>query len=99
MGKKKLSKEDILHLAKLSALNLPENEVTKIEAQLEETLEYIENLRELDTEKMKSTNSVIEVKNIGFEDGTTCERMFTKEEAMKNSKNKKGKFFAVKRIL
>lgn len=106
MSKKKLSKDDILHLAKLSSLTLSDKEEKDIESKFDETLNYIENLNELNTDKIIPTNSVVETKNIGFEDPTLLEelrgasgRRLTQEEALKNSKSKKGKFFAVKRIL
>lgn len=96
---KKLSKEDILHLAKLANIELTDKEVSIYEKQLDDTLEYVENLKELDTENVKTTNHSIDVKNVNFEDGEKNERLLSREEAMKNSKNKKGNYFVVKRIL
>lgn len=96
----------MLHLAKLSALKLNDSEIEKIKSKLGEILDYIENLNELDTDKVEPTNHVVDLKNVGFNDPTSLDelrgasaRKFTQEEALKNSKNKKGKFFTVKRIL
>lgn len=97
--KKNLSKEDVLHLSKLSNLKLSQEEVEKSEKQFGETLTYIENLQELHTDDVEPTNQTIPLRNVGFDDGKDCKRMLTQDEALSNSKYKKGKNFVVKRIL
>jgi len=69
-----LSKDEILHLAKLAKLNLTDKEIEKYQAQLGETIEYVKNLDELNTEKALPTNSVVDLKNITFSDGDKNER-------------------------
>lgn len=99
MPKKNLSKKEIEHLAKLSALTLPEREIEKYEKQLSETLEYVENLTELKTDGVKEAHSVIDSKDVFFEDGEKCTRMLSEKDATKNAKNVKGGQFSVKKIL
>jgi len=96
---KTLTKDDVLHLAKLSNLQTNDVEVEKYKEQFGETLSYIENLKELNTDAVKETNQTIELSNVTFVDGETCTRMLTQEEALSNSKNRKGKNFIVKRII
>ena len=67
---KNLSKDEVLHLAKLAGLTLSEEEIEKNAGQLAETIEYIKNLDELDTAKVKPTNSVVDLSNVTFEDGS-----------------------------
>lgn len=89
MSKKQLTKEEILHLATLSKLQLTDAEIEKYETQIDETLDYVQNLSELDTSNVKETNQAVDLKNVEFEDGEKNERGLT---------NKKG-YFSVKRIL
>jgi aspartyl/glutamyl-tRNA(Asn/Gln) amidotransferase C subunit len=100
MSKKvELSTQETIHLAKLANLQLSEPEIEKFKTQLSETLEYVENLHELDTNKVFPTNHVTDLKDIFFEDGTVSTRTLTKEEVLANTTEKKGKFFVVKRIM
>jgi aspartyl-tRNA(Asn)/glutamyl-tRNA(Gln) amidotransferase subunit C len=96
--KSELTKDDIIHLGKLANLQLNEEEMTSLQNQLSETLQFVENLHELDTENVAPTNHITNQKNIHFEDGTECTRMLTQDEALKNASEKKNKYFIVKRI-
>lgn len=99
MKKKVLAKEDIIHLAKLANLKLTDAEIEKYLKQLEETVEYVENLNELDTDKVEPTNSVMDLKNVTYEDGRVSKNSLTSEEALSNAKNKKDNYFKVDRIM
>lgn len=94
-----LSREEILHLAKLAKLNLTEDEIKEYKTQLEETIDYVKNLDELDTKNIKPTNSVVDLENVTFEDGIRNEKALTPEEAFSNSKKVKNDKFVVDRIL
>ena len=96
---KKLSKEEVLHLAKLAGLNLTDEEIELNSQQLSETIEYIKNLDELNTEGVEPTNSVVDLSNITFEDGTTNCRGLSPEDIMMNGKNVKENMFRVDRIM
>ncbi len=99
MQKKNLSKKDIEHLAKLSALSLSDPELEKYGQQLSETLDFVENLNELNTDAVKEAHSVTDSKDVFFEDGEKCTRMLTEEEAAQNAKSVKNGQFSVKKIL
>ena len=49
----KISREDVLRVAELAHLELPEAEVETYRAQLDSILTYIEKLNELDTAKVE----------------------------------------------
>lgn len=89
MSKKQLTREEILHLAKLSKLQVTDAEIGKYQKQIDETLDYVQNLSELDTSKVKETNHTVDLINVEFEDGEKNDRGLT---------SKKG-YFIVKRIL
>jgi aspartyl-tRNA(Asn)/glutamyl-tRNA(Gln) amidotransferase subunit C len=99
MSKKKLTREDMLHLARLSKLQLTEEEIEKYLKQLDETVEYVENLDELNTENVEPTNQVTNLTNVFFEDGQKNERGLSAAESLKNAKKKKNNMFVVDRIM
>lgn len=98
-NKRILTKENILHLAKLSKLQLTDEEIEKYWKQLEETVEYVDNLNELDTTKAESTSQTTNLTNVTFEDGTENKQALSQEQALSNTKNKKDGYFIVKRIM
>lgn len=97
--KSELTKDDILHIAKLANLTVSDEEVEKYMNQLTETIKYVENLDELDTNNVDPTSHSTNVTNVYFEDGAKNERLFSQEEAVKNGKNIKKGQFVVKRII
>lgn len=94
-----LTKEEIIHLGKLANMSLTDEEIKRFKKQLAETLDYVKNLQELNTDKVKPTDHTVESKNVFFEDGEKNTRSLTSQEALNNSKNKKNNYFVVKRIL
>lgn len=96
---KNLTKEDILHLGKLASLSLSEQEVEQYKKQLGETIDYIENLNELDTEKVIPTSQTTSLSDVFFEDGEKNERSLSTEEAIQNASKNKDGYFVVKRIM
>jgi aspartyl-tRNA(Asn)/glutamyl-tRNA(Gln) amidotransferase subunit C len=96
---KTLTREEVLHLAKLAGLILTDSEIAKNAAQLAETIDYIQNLDELNTEKVKPTNSVVDLSNVTFEDGEKNTRALTAKEVFSNGKDVKDNAFVVGRIM
>ena len=96
--KSSLVKKDMQHLADLASLKLSEEEVGKYEGQLSETLDYVENLNELKTDSVKEAHSVIDSKDVFFEDGEENKRGLSEKEVSKNAKLKNNQF-VVERIL
>lgn len=94
-----LTKDDVLHIAKLANLQMDDASIEKFRKQLTETLHYVENLEELDTQDVPPTSHSTDVKNVFFEDGTKNDRLFSQEEALKNGKNTKRNMFMVRRIM
>lgn len=99
MSKKNLTREDILHLAKLASLSLSDQEVETYRFQLNEILSYIEQLEELDTSKVVSTPQVTDLVNVMKEDVTQEERTLKNLENLKIVKRQNTNYFTVKRIL
>lgn len=97
--KNQLTKEEILHLAELAKLKLTEQEIIKFQKQLQETVDYIDNLNELPTEKVTESSQNHDLINCFFKDGATNERQLKRNETLANVPNKNSQYFVVKRIL
>lgn len=99
MKKAKLSSKETLHLARLANIKLSTEELKKIESQLTETLEYVQNLSEIDTTQVSPTNHTVNLTNEYFIDGTKNTRGLTELEVFQNLKSKKSNYFSVKKML
>lgn len=80
---KKLSREEVKHIAKLANLRLNEKEVEKFRKQLSETLSYVEKLREVKTQTVEPTSQVTGLKNVLREDEIEQERYTAKGDYFK----------------
>lgn len=94
-----MTDKDILHLGQLAKLNLEDEEIKQYKKQLEETLDYVNNLDELETESFSSLFSFEYLKNAYFKDGEENKRHLSKEQLEKNLTLKPNQYFIVKRIL
>lgn len=89
-------KIDVKKVAKLANLPLNPLEENMLEKQLDETVSYIENLKEIDTKDTDPTSQVTGLTNITREDVTTPS--LSQEEALKNAKSTYNGFFKVKAV-
>lgn len=90
-------KFDINHVAKLANLSLSNEEKKKLEAQLEETVEYVKELEKVDTKGHEPTSQVTGLENVTRDD--EIKPSLTQEEALNNAKSTHNGFFKVKGIL
>lgn len=93
-----LSKEEVLHIAKLAKLRIKESEIETFRKQLSEILEYVGKLNELDTKKTADLNQVTCTQNTYRDDKLDTNQKLTAKEALANTKSQKDKFFKVKAI-
>lgn len=63
-----ISSDDVQHLAQLSSLQLSEEEVVSLGADLQAIIGYIEQLSELDTSGVEPTYQVTDLQNVWRED-------------------------------
>jgi len=93
-----LTREDVLKLAKLSRLRLSDEEIEKYQAELSELIEYVEQLKNVDTDELEPTNQVTGLKNVWREDEIK-DYGFTQDDLLKNAPATEGKLLKVKRML
>lgn len=97
MGVSNAMKIDVLDVAKLADLEISEKEVDKFEKQLSSILDYIENLKKLNTENIEETSQVTALENVTREDFSSPS--LPQEEALLNADKKHNGFFEVEAIL
>lgn len=64
----KISPDDVQHLAKLAKLKLSAEEATKFAPQLENIVQFFEELKEVDTKNVRETSQTTGLENISRED-------------------------------
>lgn len=95
--KKKLSVEEVKHIAKLAKLDLNPAEISKFQKQLSNIIGFVDQLNKVDTAKALPTANVTGLSNI-FRDDIVSSSL-TQEQALINAKEKYKGFFKVKAIL
>ncbi|MBR7554036.1 Asp-tRNA(Asn)/Glu-tRNA(Gln) amidotransferase subunit GatC [Allobacillus sp. GCM10007491] len=94
---KKISTEDVKHVANLARLAITDEEAEKYSEQLSSIINFSEQLSEVDTSNVKPMTHVLDMKNVFREDEP--KDWITKEEALKNAPDKADGQFRVPSIL
>jgi aspartyl-tRNA(Asn)/glutamyl-tRNA(Gln) amidotransferase subunit C len=90
---------DIRHVARLARLALTDAEIATFGPQLGNLLNYVDELRELNTEQVHATAQVIPSRNVHREDVIRPETMLTREDVLRNAPDASHGFFRVPRII
>jgi aspartyl-tRNA synthetase len=99
-GKKaaqRISREEVLHVARLARLRLDEEDVVLYQKDLNSILEYVKTLEELDTEGVQPMSHVLGLKNVWRED-TVCGSK-DPEPLLSNAPMREKDYFRVPKIL
>ena len=94
----KLSKDDVLKLAKLSRLRLSEAEIANLQTELTEILDYVEILNQIDVAGLKPTYQVTGLKNVMRPDEAK-DYGYKTDDLLKNAPAVQDGQFKVKRVL
>ncbi len=81
----KITRDDVLHLAQLSSLDLHDSEIDSLQIDLENILGYVDKLSELDTTGVEPTYQVTGLQNVWRED-KVINYGVTREELLARSK-------------
>ncbi len=95
--KKKIDKEQAKKVAKLSRLQLSEDEVEEFTHQLSAVLDYMDKLNELDTTNVEPLAHCLPITNV-FREDCVKESLGT-EKTLANAPQRDGDFFKVPKIL
>jgi aspartyl-tRNA(Asn)/glutamyl-tRNA(Gln) amidotransferase subunit C len=94
---KKIDKKAILHIARLSRIELDESRLDSHSQQLGRIVEYFDKLNELDTDKVEPLTHAVELSNILAVDEVGSS--LSTEEALANAPEQEGSFFKVPKVL
>lgn len=97
MGKSKITKKDVLHIAKLSNIELTDEEIEKFVKQFGDIVGYFDKLNEVDTKGVVPTSQVTGLVNKLRKD--EARDFLTQENALKNAPDKARGFFKTKAAL
>jgi len=93
----KISREEVLHIARLARLGLTESEVEKLSEQLSNIIENFEVLKKVDTMDVPPTAQSIALQNVFKKD--EARPSLPPEEILTNAPKKEGGFFRVRAVL
>ncbi len=92
-----LSREEIEKVAKLARIELREDEIEKFQKDLSQVLDYVEELKAVDTEGLEIVSSVTGLENVERLD--TPVSVDYQEKIMANAPERKDRYYKVKSIL
>lgn len=92
-----LTREEVLHVAKLARLSLMPDEIEVFTRQLNDILAYVEKLQELDTEGVAPLAHVIPVFNVFREDAVR--EGLARDVALENAPAREEGAFVVPRVI
>jgi aspartyl-tRNA(Asn)/glutamyl-tRNA(Gln) amidotransferase subunit C len=88
-----ISKDEVLHVARLARLELTDDEVARFQEQLSAILEAVSKVSELDLADVPPTSHPHDVVNVWDED--EAQPCLSAEEALANAPEREGDFFKV----
>ncbi len=93
----KLSREEVLHIARLARLGVTDAEVDRFREQLSNILENFEILQQVDTTSVPPTSQSIPLSNVMR--GDEVAPSLPPGDVLANAPQKEGEFFRVRHVL
>ena len=92
-----IKKEDVKYVARLARLKLKGKEIDYLESQLGNIIDYIGQLKEVDTSNVEPTSHALSIQNVFRKD--IVKSSLKKEDVLKNAPSKEEGLFKVPRII
>jgi aspartyl-tRNA(Asn)/glutamyl-tRNA(Gln) amidotransferase subunit C len=93
----KLSREEVLHIARLARVALTEAEITRMSEQLSNLLEHFEVLQQVDTEGVPPTAQSVELRSVMRDD--VIAPSLSQEDVLANAPRREDDCFRVRAVL
>ena len=93
----KLSRDDVLHIARLARVGVTDADVEKIREQLSNILENFEILQQVDTTGVPPTAQSVSLQNVMKDDVEAPS--LPMPQVLANAPHQKGEFFKIKAVL
>lgn len=94
-----LSTDDVKHVASLAKINLTKEELTKFSKQLSSIVDFIGELKKVDTSKIDPISQTTGLTNVERNDIVSSEELLTQEEALSGSDETHNGYFKVPALL
>ncbi|MBU0998021.1 Asp-tRNA(Asn)/Glu-tRNA(Gln) amidotransferase subunit GatC [Patescibacteria group bacterium] len=94
-----ITKQQIIHIAKLAKLKVSEKEIAKFQEQLSNIIEYVSELDKADTKNVKPISQITGLLDTKREDLINKKDCLTLEEALSGTENTHNGYFKVSAIL
>ena len=88
-----ISREDVLHIARLARLEIPADEIDAVRAELGQILDAVGKVAELDLSEIEPTSHPLDLVNVWADDEPRPS--LPAEEALANAPERDGDFFRV----
>ena len=96
----KITKEDVLYLARLSKISVDDDEVEKLRKELDDILGFIDELQSEDTDNIQPTYQVNGITNtLADLRSDEIETQIDKKELLKNAPELDGDYIKVPKVL
>ena len=92
-----IDKDTVKHIAKLARISLDEKKINSLSKDLSSIMEFIDNLNELNTEKIAPLTSIIEASLRSRKDEVSDDKI--RDQILKNSPEKNEEFFVVPKVI
>ncbi len=93
----KITKDEIIHVSNLAKLEIDEKEIDKFADQLGKILEYVDTLKQADTDGVSLTSHAVSLTNVFRED--TVNESPGMEKGLKNAPMKEDGYFVVPKVV
>ena len=93
----KISREEVLHIARLARLGLTDEEVDRFSGQLSSLLEHFEALQQVDTAGVPPTAQSVDLQSVMRDD--LVRPSFPAEDILTNAPRREGDWFRVRAVL
>ena len=92
-----ISRDEVLHIAKLARVGLNEEDIARFQEQLSDILDYFQVLRQVDTEGVPPTSHTLSLHSVLRDDEP--EPSFDKDDLLTNAPQREGDLLRVRAVL
>lgn len=92
-----ISKEEILHIAKLASLKIKEEEIEEYRKNLQDILNFAKTINSVDTDNLEETNGA--TTNMNFLREDEVKEFEDKENLMQNAPEQENNMFKIPKVL
>ena len=93
----KLTRDEVLHIARLARMDLTEDEMDRFREQLSNLLEHFETLQQVATGNVPPTAQAIDLQNVMRDDAVVSS--LAAGEILANAPRREGDYFRVRAVL